>query len=156
MKAASLKQIKDELKHKSTDELLELCLKISKFKKENKELLTYLLFEAHDETEYINEIKREVTLQFAQLNMSSYYFATKGVRKILRNAKKYIRYSKQKQTEVDIILHFCQELKYISNRFNTNSTLEGIYEKQVEAMKKKINSLHEDLQYDYQLILENY
>lgn len=156
MKAASLKQIKDELKHKDKEELLELCLKMSKFKKESKELLTYLLFEAHDETEYINEIKREVTLQFAQLNTASYYFATKGIRKILRNAKKFIRYSKQKQTEIDIILHFCEELKYISNRFNNNSTLESIYEKQVEAMRKKIGSLHEDLQYDYQLILENY
>ena len=49
MKTATVKQIKDELSYKSANELKELCLHLSRFKKENKELLTYLLFEAHDE-----------------------------------------------------------------------------------------------------------
>ena len=49
MKTASLKEIKTELENVSPALLLELCLKVTKFKKENKELLTYLLFEEHDE-----------------------------------------------------------------------------------------------------------
>ena len=44
MKAAGVKAIKDDLKMRSKEELQELCLTLSKFKKENKELLTYLLF----------------------------------------------------------------------------------------------------------------
>ena len=43
MKAVTVKKIKDELSHRSANDLMELCLHLSKFKKENKELLTYLL-----------------------------------------------------------------------------------------------------------------
>ena len=49
MKTATVREIKLELKDKSSDELVELCLMLSKFKKENKELLTYLLYEKHNE-----------------------------------------------------------------------------------------------------------
>ncbi len=40
MKTATVKQLKDELKHHSTTTLVDLCLQLSKFKKENKELLS--------------------------------------------------------------------------------------------------------------------
>ncbi len=56
MKAATVKEIKDELLELPQKELVELCLKLSKFKKENKELLTYQLFEAQDEQGYIRSI----------------------------------------------------------------------------------------------------
>ncbi len=49
MKPATLAQIKKELNMRSSDELLQLCLRLGRFKKENKELLTYLLFEAEDD-----------------------------------------------------------------------------------------------------------
>ena len=45
MKPVTIKKIKDELHYKSSQELIELCLLLSKFKKENKELLTYLMFD---------------------------------------------------------------------------------------------------------------
>ncbi len=45
MKAVTIKKIKDELSDKSASELMDICLHLSKFKKENKELLTYLLFD---------------------------------------------------------------------------------------------------------------
>lgn len=64
MKAATVKQLKDELEMRSPVELMQLTLRLSKFKKENKELLTYLLFEAADEEEYIKEIKVEVDEAF--------------------------------------------------------------------------------------------
>ena len=68
MKAVSVVTIKKELKHRSAEELLELCLRLSKFKKENKELLTYLLFEAHDESGYIETVKAEINQQFEEIN----------------------------------------------------------------------------------------
>ena len=64
MKAVSVVSIKKELKHLSNDELTELCLRLSKFKKENKELLTYLLFESHNETGYIETVKEYIDEQF--------------------------------------------------------------------------------------------
>ena len=49
MKAATVSQLKKELQHRNPDELLQLCLRLARFKLENKELLTYLLFEADNE-----------------------------------------------------------------------------------------------------------
>lgn len=103
MKAVSVVTIKKELKHRSEEELMELCLRLSKFKKENKELLTYLLFEAHDESGYIETVKAEIDVQFQQINTNSYFYIKKSVRKILRNIKKYARYSLKKETEVELL-----------------------------------------------------
>ena len=154
MKAASLKEIKDELKSKSPEELLNICLHISKFKKENKELLTYLLFEASNENDYIEEVKYQIKVQFESLNQSTYYLVKKSVRKVLRNCKKFIRYSKKPQTEIEILIYFCSQLAELSGQHYQNTTLITIYSKQLEIVRKKIEKLHEDLQYDYNLILE--
>lgn len=155
MKPASVKDIKSELIYKSKEELAELCLMMSKYKKENKELLTYLLFERGDESEYVKQIKLEVNKLFEEINYQSYYHATKGVRKVLRICKKYIRYSKNKETECEILIYFCAKVKRVSQLFEFNGSLCSIYDKQLEIVQKKIKSLHEDLQYDFNLMIED-
>lgn len=154
MKAASVRDIKEELKFKSKEELIELCLTMGKHKKEIKELLTYLLYEKQNEVDYIKEIKQEIDELFNQLNYASYYHATKGVRKVLRNCKKYIRYSKRKDTEAEVLIYFCSKVKTIAEFFEFNGSLLSIYDKQLEIAQKKITMLHEDLQYDFQLMIE--
>ena len=151
MKSATVANIRKELKHKSNDELAELCLRLSRFKKENKELLTYLLFEADYEAGYIETIKAEIDEQFDQINTSSFFYIKKSVRKILRNTKKYIRYSLNKETEVELLLYFCQKLKVMTPSISRNTTLTNLYERNILAIKKKVKNLHEDLQYDYNL-----
>ena len=101
MKAVSLKELKQELSTLSSKEVQELCLRLSRFKKENKELLTYLLFESSNETSYIESVKHYIDEQFELINTKSYFYIRKSVRKILTNTKKYIRYSQQKETEVE-------------------------------------------------------
>lgn len=155
MKTATVKQLKDELKHSSTEELMHLCLRLSRFKKENKELLTYLLFEAHDEAVYIENVKQEIDLQFETINTDSYFYIKKSVRKILRLIKKYSRYSLKKETEVELLLYFCQKLKDFKPSIKRNVTLTNIYNRQIAAIKKIITGLHEDLQYDYTIALED-
>ncbi|MBJ6369457.1 hypothetical protein [Snuella sedimenti] len=155
MKAASIVNIKHELKHKSNAELAALCLRLSKFKKENKELLTYLLFESHDENGYIETVKDYIDEQFELINTSSFFYIKKSVRKILRNTKKYIRYSQNKETEVELLLHFCYKLKHFSPSINKSVQLVNMYQRQLELTKKIIINLHEDLQYDYSLKLDN-
>jgi len=155
MKTATVKQLKDELKHSSTEELMHLCLRLSRFKKENKELLTYLLFEAHDEAVYIENVKQEIDLQFETINTDSYFYIKKSVRKILRLIKKYSRYSLKKETEVELLLYFCHKLKDFKPSINRNVTLTNIYNRQIAAIKKIITGLHEDLQYDYTIALED-
>ena len=49
MKAFSLNELKNELSTLSPAKVLALCMRLAKYKKDNKELLTYLLFHAHDE-----------------------------------------------------------------------------------------------------------
>ena len=68
MKAVTVKELKLELEDRSPKELRELCLRLSRFKKENKELLTYLLFEASDEELYIESVKKEIDIQFEEIN----------------------------------------------------------------------------------------
>ena len=154
MKAVTLKEIKQELNTLSTQEVQELCLRLSRFKKENKELLTYLLFETHNESGYIESVKGYMDAEFELINRDSYFYIRKSVRKILRNVKKYIRYSKNKETEVELLLYFCQQLKHFSPSINGSVQLQNMYSRQVLLAKKIISNLHEDLQYDYNLMLE--
>ena len=149
MKPASIKELKDELSTQQAKELLNLCLQLAKFKKENKELLTYLLFEASDEASYIESVKKEIDNDFAEINTRSYYFIKKSVRKILRNIKKYIRYSKKKETEVELLIYCCAKLKKMKPAIGHNVSLTNIFIRQVSQIKKCISSLHEDLQFDY-------
>ena len=155
MKAATVKELKQELGMRSQPELLELCLRLSKFKKENKELLTYLLYEASDEATYIENVKREIDIQFEQINTKTYYFIKKSIRKILRTAKTYIRYSKKKETEVELLIYFCSKLKKLKPSINENRVLLNIYDRQLEIIRKAMSSLHEDLKYDYEMELRN-
>ena len=153
MKAVTVKKIKDELSHRSANDLMELCLHLSKFKKENKELLTYLLFESHNEEGYIESVKEKVDDLFDQINTKSYFYIRKSVRKILTLTKKFIRYSKKKETEVELLLYFCTKLKDFKPSISKSPRLINTFERQIVLIKKSIISLHEDLQYDYQLEL---
>ncbi len=154
MKAASAKDIKQELSHRSQKELLDLCLRLSRFKKENKELLTYLLFEADNEQGYISSIKNYIDDEFENINTKTYRFISKAVRKILRNIKKFIRFTKVKETEVELLLYFCYKLKHYAPYFNRSSVLKNILFRQIEMIRKKIANLHEDLQFDYEIELK--
>ncbi len=154
MKTATVSQIKKELSYRSPEELLELCLRLSKFKKENKELLTYLLFESIDEAEYIQNIKDEIDLEFKNINTKNFFYIKKSVRKILRTIKKYSRYSLKKETEAELLLYFCGKLKNFNPSIKRNPVLLNLYQRQLLAVKKLISALHEDLQYDYQLEIE--
>ncbi len=155
MKAVSVVTIKKELKHLSSNELAELCLRLSKFKKENKELLTYLLFESHDEAGYIESVKGYMDDEFELINTKSYFYIRKSVRKILRNVKKFIRYSQKKETEVELLLYFCKKLKDFKPSINRSTQLQNMYNRQILLAKKTIDKLHEDLQYDFNLMLED-
>ncbi|MDF0714586.1 hypothetical protein PY092_00375 [Muricauda sp. 334s03] len=154
MKAANVAQLKKELQFKSQDELMQFCLRLARFKKENKELLTYLLFESDSEEGYIDTVKEEIDAMFEDINVNSYFYIKKSVRKILRTIKKYIRYSGNKATEVELLLYFCEKLKSFRPSIKRNVTLINLYNRQLDYIKKKIPLLHEDLQHDYSMILE--
>ena len=150
MKAATINELKQELVNLSPSKLSELCLRLARFKKENKELLTYLLFEAHDTPGYIQSVKAEMDLQFADINKSNVYFVKKTLRKILRFANKYTRYSGLAQVEIEVLIYFCTSMKELNVPITSNPVLSNIYLNQLKKINKALNGLHEDLQYDYQ------
>jgi hypothetical protein len=154
MKIESIVTIKKELKHLPKEDLLELCLRLGKFKKENKALLTYLLFESHDEDGYITSVKDTLDELFEGINSDSYFYMKKTIRKILRQIRVYSRYSLKKSTEVELLVYFCERLNELNPSIHRNTTLSNLYERQILSIKKKISVLHEDLQYDYNMQLE--
>lgn len=154
MKAATVSQLKKELNFRSREDLLELCLRLSKFKKENKELLTYLLFESGDEVAYIENVKQEVDELFEDINTKTWFYSKKSIRKIQRLVKKYIRYSGKKDTEVELLMYFCFKLKNFSPSIKRNPAMQNLYDRQVISINKTLQGLHEDLQYDYRLQME--
>jgi hypothetical protein len=153
MKTVTVRELNQELTYRTPKELRDLCLRLSRFKKENKELLTYLLFESSDELSYIQGVKKEMDEEFEQINRTTFYYIRKSVRKILKNTRKYIRYSQKKQTEVELLLYFCTKLKTLSPSIKRNTALTNLYNRQIDTIIKKISGLHEDLQYDYGLEL---
>lgn len=155
MKAATISEIKKELKDHSPEEIMELCLRLARFKKENKELLTYLLYESSDDYSYIETVKADIDLQFKEINTANYYWMKKSIRKILRNTKKRIRYTQKKNVEVELLIYFCTKMKEIKPSISQNLTLQNIFERQIVAVKKTISTMEEDLQYDYNILLLN-
>jgi len=154
LKTATVRELKVELNELPHNELVTLCLRLSKFKKENKELLTSLLYEASDEDQYVLQVQQEIEDQFQDINTSSYYYMKKSIRKILRTTKKYIRYSGNKETEVSLLLHFCSELKSLRPSIEKNVTLTNLYIRQIGMIRKTLKTLHEDLQYDFGIELQ--
>jgi hypothetical protein len=149
MRSASIHEIKQELTALKAGEVTALCLRLARFKKENKELLTYLLFEAGDEQQFVKDSKQEITELFGEINLSHVYFAKKTLRKILRIINKYARYSGNKQTDMELRIFFCQQLKASGIPIRQNPVINNIYEGQLKKIKTSLASLHEDLQHDY-------
>ena len=149
MKAASLKELKTELTAQHPQKILELCMHLAKYKKENKELLSYLLFEAHDEPNYIKEVKEQIDEELANINKSNIYLAKKTIRKVLKTTNKYIKYSGSKQSEVELLIYLCKKIKKIGVPLHVNTALGNIYTRLLIRIQKALSTLHEDLQFDY-------
>jgi len=149
MKAASASDIKQELKNTPPAQLVELCLRLARFKKENKELLTYLLFEAHDEQGYVTGVKAEIDAGFAELPRANAHLTKKSLRAILRLTTKYIRYTLSKQTEAELLIHYCQKLKASGLLKSTGTAMQNLYMQQLKKIDAAVATLHEDLQHDY-------
>jgi hypothetical protein len=149
METASISEIKKELKTLSPQQLQDITVRLAKYKKENKELLSYLLFESFNEQNFIREVKVEIDEQFTHLNSSSFYLAKKTLRKVLRTTRKYIRFSGSKQTEVELLIYFCRKMNDSGLKRRSSRVIQNMYSQQVERIKKALSMMHEDLQFDY-------
>lgn len=149
MKIASISELKRELKERSQEEIMDFCMRVVKFKKENKELLNYLLFEAYDEENFKEALKSEIEDEFATMNINSVYLAKKSIRRILRITAKHIKYSGSKQTEAELLIFFCREMRKLRLPFHKSKVLINLYDRQLNNIQKSLATLDEDLQFDY-------
>ena len=149
MKAATIHEIKQELQSLPPTRLSELCLRLAKFKKDNKELLTFLLFEAADEAAYIAGIKKGIDDEFEGLPKPNLYLTKKSLRKVLRVTVKQIRYTGSPQAEVELLTYFLRKLNTSGIAYRDSPVLVNLYRTQLKKVRGVIDGLHEDLQYDY-------
>lgn len=154
MKTASVQELKQELLALKPAKLTELCLRLARFKKENKELLTFLLFEAHDEESYIKSVKELINEGFTELPKPNLYLSKKTLRKILRITNRYIKYAGSKTAEVSLLIYFCQQMKSSGIAFEKSTVLNNLYEAQFKKIRAALKTLHEDMQYDFLRELE--
>lgn len=149
MNSPKLVDIKKALQHCTREQLFEITIHLAKYKVENKELLYYLLFEAENETLFVEQVKNYIAKEFEKVNTKNYYWMRKSIRKTLKNVKKYIRFSKSKSTEIELLLYFLAQMLQLKPNVLNDKRLRNLYERNLLFVDKKISGVHEDLQYDY-------
>lgn len=155
MKAASIAELKKELQELPPKQLAELCITLAKYKKDNKEFLDYLLFEAHDKSSFVSGVKKEMDEHFAELRMqTNLYYVKKSLRKLLRIINKYCKYINDKALAAELHIYFCTRLKYSGIPYHKSQLLINLYEQELNKINTLIQGLHEDLQQDYMNDLE--
>ena len=148
VKIYGLQDIKKELQHLDSTQMADLCLRLARYKKENKELLAYLLFDADNEDVFIQSVIAESGFMFSQLPTNNYHLA-KGLRKILRLLNKYVKFTGSKEAEIELLINFCRNYVQYADRRTSYKPLRLILIRQIDKIKKAIEKLHEDLQFDY-------
>lgn len=154
LKVASIAELKSELQTLPQEELLAICLRLARFKQDNKELLSYLLFEAANTDGYTRQARQGITDAFAAVNTTSIFYAKKSLRKILRQINKVVRYTANKEMEVALHLHFLKELMELPAHITQSAIVDKMARSQQQKISKLIKGLHEDLQYDYKRDLQ--
>jgi hypothetical protein len=150
LKVSSISELKKELNELPQKQLVELCLSVAKYKKDNKEFLDYLLFQAHDKEKFVTAIKSEIDEHYEELkSQSNLYYVKKSLRKLLRIITKYCKYMGDKAAAADLYIYFCLKLKESRIPYRKSQLLVNMYEQELKKINTLIGSLHEDLQQDY-------
>lgn len=155
MNTASLNEIKKEINTLDTETLAGLCMRLAKYKKENKELLNYLLFEADNEQAYTASVKETIDELFTDIPAPNLYLTKKTLRKILRFVNKQIKYSGISQTEIALRVYFCTKTKEARIPLTKSTVLFNLYQQQLNRIHTALAKLPEDLRSDYQREIEN-
>jgi len=149
MKPEKLSDLKKVLLVLNTTELTEICLRLAKYKKENKELLAYLLFDANEPMKYAEDVKLYLINEFNTMQ-KHYFYSTKSLRKIIRLINRYAKYTGSKQVETELSIWFCTNYLNYADLRTSHKPLQGLLTRQLEKITKLLPKLHEDLQFDYQ------
>ncbi len=142
--AASLSELKKALVQLPHDELLAVCVRLTKFKIDNKELLTYLLLKSHDERGYAEGLCDEIDRQFRQQPIHQ-----RTLRKIIRWMDRCLRMSGNKETELQVRIHFARCVADIAPKMKRCRVTANLYATQLSKIEKTLDKVHPDLQFDF-------
>lgn len=149
IESPKLAELKKELNFLSAPELKEVCLRLAKYKTENKELMHFLLFYTDKKDEYVESVKTIIADEFDSL-YPGVYMATKQIRKLLRLCNKHIKFIATKHLEVEIVIAFCKEfIKHPIISANQRATF-MVLVSQLKRLIRLIPKLEDDLKFDYQ------
>ena len=153
MNSPKLSELKKELGFKDTLALQTICLRLAKYKTENKELLHYLLFYEDRKDDYVAEVKSIMLAEFDDLHPSIYY-VTKQLRKLTRVMNKHIKYIADKNAETELALYFSELFINHPIANTSHKALIGLLFRQLKRVDKLLVKLEEDLAFDYQQQLD--
>lgn len=150
MKIASLAEIKKELSHLSEIELKNLIIDLSKFSTENKSFLFFKLYGRDNPGLYVEMVQEDLEMEFVKANTRHYHFAKKSIQSIRRKLNKYLKLSKDKKDQIELVLFFCEKMRLYGFMEFNHPVINNLYALQISKVEKMISGLHEDLQYDYE------
>jgi hypothetical protein len=144
-----LSDLKKELLELSKPELIQLCLRVAKLKRENKELLAYLIFDSEDPLFYAQKLKPEIKEVFEQPFQHAYYL-TKSIRKAKRLITKYYRFTSNKQGETELLIYLVEEF-YLSwrNEYRYQALGKVIF-RCLEKAQSNLKKIDEDFRADFE------
>lgn len=144
-----LSDLKKELADLSKPELIKLCLRVAKLKRENKELLSYLIFDADDPLFYAQKLKPEIKEVF-EVPFQHAYYLTKSIRKAMRLITKYYRFTSNKQGETELLIYLVEEF-YQSwrNEYRYQALGKVIY-RCLEKAQSNLKKIDEDFRTDFE------
>lgn len=155
MRNAGVSELKKELEELSPKELVGLCISLAKYKKESKDYLSFLLFEAHDKPAFANDVKAELDAHFEELKkQSNLYYVKKGLRKILRMVVRYCRFLSDDAIAAELHIYFCLSLKKSGIPYWQNKLIVNLMVLEIKKIKALVAKLHPDLQNDFSGDLE--
>ena len=72
---------------------------------------------------------------------------------MLRYTDRFIKYSGNLETEVEVRMHYCKELKQSTIQIDRSVLISNLHHRQLDRIGKKF-TVHDDLQYDYMQLME--
>jgi DNA repair protein RadC len=144
MHSATIDTIKTELKQLPPREVLDLLLRLARFKKENKELLTYILFESAN----VEQVKKEIAGEMLEIDGLPAYQYKKQFRKIQRKINKPIKYIGNKSATAELYLHMVRMISEKKKTISLATFLDKILQQYIIKIEKLLPGIEDDLAAD--------
>ena len=145
----SLASLKKELSGLERSELISICARLARHKKENKELLAYLLLDADDPMLYAEKIKPSLDEPFDAPFYSTWAFA-KRLRKALRLISKYQRFTSNARGEAELLIYFLQPFQNDWRGQLRHTAIQKIVLRCIDKIEKLIHKIDEDYRADFE------